>query len=80
MNNTIYLQALIEDQKGNWEQAHDLIQDLTSPEAAWIHAFLHRKEGDVSNARYWYHRANKPFPTVSLSEEWETIYQTLDGQ
>ena len=78
MNNTIYLQALTEDQKGNWEQAHDLIQDLSSPEAAWIHAYLHRKEGDLSNARYWYHRAGKPFPTASLSEEWEIIYQTLD--
>ncbi|WP_421896175.1 hypothetical protein [Marinoscillum sp.] len=43
MNNAIYLQALTEDQKGNWEQAHDLIQDLSSPEAAWIHAYLHRK-------------------------------------
>jgi hypothetical protein len=70
---SIYLQSLWEDGKGNWEQSHNLIQDLTDKTAAWIHAYLHRKEGDNWNADYWYSKAGRKRPSVSLEEEWETI-------
>ncbi len=73
----IYLQALWHDAKGNWEIAHTIIQDIDTPEGMWIHAYLHRKEGDDSNARYWYGRAGKKFPKVSLDEEWEEIVSCL---
>jgi|SRR6478736_646970 len=69
----IFLQALWHDAKGNWNKAHELVQDEENKEGAWIHAYLHRKEGDLSNAGYWYRRANKSMPTVSLQQEWENI-------
>ena len=72
---SIYLQALWEDGKGNWEQSHNLIQDLTDKTAAWIHAYLHRKEGDIWNADYWYSKAGRKRPAASLEEEWETIVE-----
>jgi hypothetical protein len=72
---SIYLQALWEDGKGNWDQSHHLIQDLTDKTAAWIHAYLHRKEGDIWNADYWYSKAGRKRPSVSLEEEWETIVE-----
>lgn len=70
------LLALWYDAKGDWERAHDIAQDLGSKEGDWIHAYLHRKEGDEGNAAYWYRRAGKPFPVgVSLQEEWEQLVQ-----
>lgn len=71
-----YLQALWYDGKGDWDKSHDIIQDIEDLRAAHIHAYLHRKEGDEWNARYWYNRAKKPFPAVSLSEEWKEIVQS----
>jgi hypothetical protein len=71
------LAALWHDAKDDWEGAHRVAQDIESPEGAWIHAYLHRKEGDASNAAYWYRRAGKPVPTVTLEEEWEAIAATL---
>lgn len=71
------LQALWYDGKDNWEQAHDIAQDIHSDEGSWIHAYLHRKEGDHGNAAYWYHRANQPVCKTSLPEEWENIVSTL---
>ena len=62
--------SLWHDAKGNWNKAHELIQDLETKEAARIHAYLHRKEGDRSNASYWYHRANATMPAYSLEQEW----------
>jgi hypothetical protein len=70
---SIYLQALWQDAKGNWEEAHKLIQDIETPEAAWIHAYLHRKEGDIANADYWYRRAGKKRPGVPINQEWDDI-------
>ena len=72
-----YLQAMWFDAKGDWNKAHDIIQDIDDSKAALIHAYLHRKEGDSSNARYWYNRAGKPFPAVSLQQEWEQIVKDL---
>jgi hypothetical protein len=71
------LTALWYDGKGKWEKSHHIVQDINSKGASWIHAYLHRKEGDVGNASYWYHRAGKNMPTVSLDEEWEGIVRSL---
>jgi hypothetical protein len=69
--------ALWWDAKGNWEKAHELVDSLTSPTAAWIHAYLHRKEGDQWNAEYWYRQACKPVPDKSLQEEFEELVIAL---
>jgi len=70
---SVYLQALWYDAKGAWEKAHELIQDLPDENAAWIHAYLHRKEGDVWNADYWYRKAGRKRPALSLQEEWAQL-------
>ena len=72
-----YLQSLWHDGKGNWEAAHIVVQDIEDKTAAWIHAYLHRKEGDNGNARYWYNKAGKEMPQVSLEEEWKKIVSSL---
>jgi hypothetical protein len=74
---SVYLQAMWWDAKGDWEKAHQLIQDLPDKNAAWIHAYLHRKEGDIWNADYWYNRAGRKRPAESLKEEWTAITQTF---
>lgn len=75
MQNHTYIKALEADKSGDWDQAHELVQDLSSQEAAWIHAYLHRKEGDKWNAQYWYSRAGKPFFDGSLDDEWEELFE-----
>ena len=72
-----HLLSLWYDAKGDWEKSHTLIQDIHDTTAAWIHAYLHRKEGDIGNADYWYHRAGKKRPSTTLQEEWEQIIKTL---
>ena len=72
-----HLKALWYDAKGSWEQSHNIIQDIDDADAAWIHAYLHRKEGDIGNADYWYRRAGKKRPAVSLEEEWKVIVREL---
>jgi len=72
-----HLKALWYDSKGDWEQSHNIIQDIGDADAAWIHAYLHRKEGDIGNADYWYRRAGKKRPAVSLEEEWEIIVKKM---
>ena len=67
------LRALWYDGKGEWEQAHEIVQDLGGPDGAWVHAYLHRKEGDLSNAACWYRQAGKPVANGSLAEEWERM-------
>lgn len=74
---SVYLQALWYDAKDDWNKAHDLIQDLPDKNASWIHAYLHRKEGDTGNADYWYAKAGKKRPSVSLIQEWEEIATAL---
>lgn len=71
------MKALWYDGKDDWEQAHNIAQDIRSTEGSWIHAYLHRKEGDEGNAAYWYHRANQPVCKTSLQEEWESIVEAL---
>ena len=65
--------------KGDWEQAHKIVQDDDSREAAWVHAYLHRVEGDLGNAVYWYRQAGQPAAKDSLQAEWERIAATLLG-
>jgi hypothetical protein len=67
------LQALWHDGNNNWQKAHEIAQDIETSDGSWIHAYLHRKEGDSSNAAYWYRRAGKPVPNVSLDTEWKQI-------
>jgi hypothetical protein len=67
------LRALWCDSRGLWEAAHKMVQDDSSKEAAWVHAYLHRKEGELENARYWYHRAGQPPFDGSLTEEWRHV-------
>jgi hypothetical protein len=64
------LEALWFDGKGKWHEAHAVAQDIENADGSWIHAYLHRKEGDEGNARYWYNRAGKKFPKLTLEEEW----------
>ena len=74
---SIPLQALWHAAKGGWEKAHHLVQDDPSPAAAWVHAHLHRKEGDLSNARYWYSKAGKDTSNLDLDGEWTEIVRAL---
>jgi hypothetical protein len=69
--------ALWYDAKGNWEKAHKITQDINGKNAAWVHAYLHRKEGDSGNASYWYSRAGKTFSNKTPEEEWEEIVNEL---
>lgn len=71
------LKALWYDAKGDWDAAHNVAQDIHNAEGSWIHAYLHRKEGDEGNASYWYHRAGKPFCRRALKDEWEDIVTAL---
>jgi hypothetical protein len=71
------LLALWHDARGDWDQAHTLAQDVDDPSGAWVHAYLHRKEGDLGNAGYWYRRANQPIATGSLETEWTRIVTAL---
>jgi len=67
------LKALWYDGKDNWETAHEVAQDINTRDGSWIHAYLHRKEGDAGNASYWYHRADRKMPGYTLQQEWEEI-------
>lgn len=71
------LQALWHQAKGEWDTAHRLAQSQDDGIGAWVHAFLHRVEGDISNSAYWYLRAGKPISSTPLNEEWEEIVSAL---
>ena len=73
----LYIQALWWDAKGNWGKAHSLIDSLDDKNSCRVHAYLHRREGDIWNADYWYRRANAQRPSVSLDEEWKDITMLL---
>ncbi len=74
---SIYLKALWYDKKGDWASAHNVAQDIPDNYGSWIHAYLHRKEGDLSNAGYWYRKAGKPMPGYSLEKEWDEMVKEL---
>ena len=71
------LKALWWDAKDDWKKAHDLVDGSHAEYADWVHAYLHRKEGDEWNAGYWYSRANRSFPAVSLEEEFCQIVEYI---
>ncbi len=73
------LKALWHDARGDWDKAHTLAQEDEGRDGSWIHAYLHRKEGDRANAGYWYAKANRPMPAngFSLDEEWAAIARAL---
>jgi hypothetical protein len=63
--------------KGDWNKAHAIAQDDEGVDAAWVHAYLHRVEGDLGNAGYWYRRAGRPVATGPVEAEWEKMVSTL---
>jgi len=67
------------DAKGDWNHAHESAQQDEGPDGSWVHAYLHRKEGDNSNAGYWYSRAGKPICREPLDAEWLSIVTELLG-
>ncbi len=67
------LEALWWDARGDWDRAHQVAQGVEGAAGAWVHAYLHRKEGDLSNADYWYRRAGRARPVLSLEAEWEDL-------
>ncbi len=73
------LQALWHAGRGEWEHVHEIVQGVISSEGAWVHAYLHRQEGDSSNADYWYQRSRHPRSDQTLEQEWEAIVRALLG-
>jgi hypothetical protein len=71
------VQAMWWDAKGDWQRAHEIAQEIESADGSWVHAYLHRKEGDTGNAGYWYRRAQRTMPNGSLQEEWDAIVSEL---
>lgn len=71
------LNAMALDKNGDWDAAHTTVQSLEDTRAYWIHAYLHRKEGDLNNAGYWYNRAGRPMPSCSLKDEWQIIHEAM---
>ncbi len=69
--------AMWEDARGDWNAAHRIAQDIGDKSGAWIHAYLHRKEGELGNAGYWYRRAGQPVAHDPLEEEWARIVAAL---
>ena len=74
---SVPLAALWWDEKGDWAQAHSLVDSLETKDGMAVHAYLHRKEGQASNADYWYQRAGRDFFRPDLSDEWETLVTGL---
>jgi hypothetical protein len=71
------LQALARARQGDWAGAHELAQQANDRDGDWVHAYLHREEGDAANARYWYTRAGRTMPAIPLATEWEGIAAEL---
>jgi hypothetical protein len=76
---SVALAALWWDAKGDWVQAHKLVDELETAEGMAVHAYLHRKEGSAWNADYWYERAGRGFQRETLDEEWEALVEGLAG-
>jgi len=74
---SLALTGLWWDAKGDWTRAHESAQHDEGPDGSWVHAYLHRKEGDQGNAAYWYSRAGKPVSREPLDEEWVNIVSEL---
>ena len=78
MLQSAHLQALWHDLNGDWDSAHSIVQKMSDTNAMWIHAYLHRKEPDIWNAKYWYRNAGKPYPReIDFDQEAQTILDNL---
>jgi len=73
------LRALWFVAKGDWDKAHALVMDGSGADAAWVHAYLHRVEGDLDNARYWYRQAKRTPAVGKLETEWDEIVAALSA-
>ena len=73
------LRAMWQDAKGNWNEAHAIAQEIEDKTGSWIHAYLHRKEGDLANAGYWYRRAGQSMEDGPLTAEWDRIVLNILG-
>lgn len=71
------LQALWLERRGEWDKAHSIVQQIPTKLGSWVHAYLHRVEGDLGNARYWYRRAGRKESDLPHWEEWEEIAEYL---
>ena len=77
---TVPLAALWWDEKGDWTVAHGLVDELETLDGMAVHAYLHRKGGEASNADYWYERAGRRFHRVALEDEWAALVEGLAGE
>ncbi|WP_374951035.1 hypothetical protein [Mucilaginibacter sp.] len=69
----VQLKSLWFDGKDDWQRAHQQVDQLNDQQSAWVHAYLHRKEGDIWNADYWYRKARQNRPDITLQQEWEQL-------
>ena len=74
---SLSLKALWWEANDEWDKAHGIVQDMEETDAYWVHAYLHRVEGDLGNSNYWYHRAGRKMPQVSFNVEWDAIAKEL---
>ena len=74
---SIPLTALWWDAKGEWKRAHDLVDELETPDGIAVHAYLHRKNGEASNARYWYGKTGRDLSNLSFEAEWQAVVSQL---
>ena len=77
---TAPLEALWWEAKGDWTRAHEVAQAQEDASSSWVHAYLHRVEGDLGNAGYWYRRAGRPPVNGALKTEWNMLVETLIEQ
>ena len=80
MNKDELLKAITMANDGMWEEAHITVQDIENEYAYWIHANLHREEGDISNSKYWYRRAGRDYTEMDLKEEREEIRKEIESK
>jgi len=74
------LKSLQLDREGNWDHAHRIAQSVHTINGSRVHAYLHRKEGDLANASYWYTRAECPVPEIDLDEEWQQLVDEISAE
>ena len=74
------LRALQLDKDGDWDRAHGIAQSVSSQNGSRVHAYLHRKEGDLANASYWYSRAGSNVPNLSLDQEWQDLFDEFSAE
>ncbi len=74
------LRSLQLDKDGDWDRAHGIAQSLSSQNGSRVHAYLHRKEGDLANASYWYSRAGISVPDFSLDQEWQDLFDEFSAE